>query len=389
MIGKIKTAFFMPDMIIGGTENVFIRTLEELLKDDSFDLSVFLLEPLKEKFYTDWFGINPNIKLHIVYPAANRFRWRGILNFFPIKNIRKISWSIYKKIMRRRLKRDMAIKDFDIVIDYKNFSCIKELKHARCAKITWIHGGIDFFNRHFGERQIREYDRIVCLSDSFLRDFQSTHKSGREKIVRIYNPIDIGGIKKLSRELPAFPGKYFLSVSRLAADKDIETIIRAFDIFLRHEQCPEVKLLIVGDGKLRGKLERLAQSTHIKNNIIFTGSVSRPFGYMRGAMAHILSSRAEGLPTVMVESAVCGTLNIASDCKSGVAEILMDGDAGILFKPGDAERLAEIMSDILHERPDAQKLIGNAAGRLERFDSKAIIMQVKNLLADVMKNTGQ
>ncbi len=157
---------------------------------------------------------------------------------------------------------------------------------------------------------------------------------------------------------------------RLGRDKDHITLMLGFDKFWRENGRPDVRLYIVGDGDRKNLLEMLHSELESRDQIIFTGTINEPFGYMRGAIAHVLSSPSEGLPTTLIEAAACGTLNIASDCKSGPREILMNGDAGILFTPGDFEELARIFADVYNKKINAKPMIEIARKNLCRFDAK-------------------
>ena len=97
---------------------------------------------------------------------------------------------------------------------------------------------------------------------------------------------------------------------------------------------------------------------------------------MRGAIAHILSSYSEGLPTVLLEAMAVGTVNISSDCKNGPREILLDGDAGLLFAPGNADELAQHMDKIWNNKIAVEKLKNTATKSLARFDAVQIATDV-------------
>ncbi len=101
---------------------------------------------------------------------------------------------------------------------------------------------------------------------------------------------------------------------------------------------------------------------------------------MAGALGNILSSYSEGLPTVLIEGAAVGTVNIASDCKNGPREILMDGRAGLLYAPGDAAALARHMNDIWRGRVDMDAMTRRAADALHRFDADVIAGQITDLI---------
>ncbi len=382
---KIHVGFCMSQMIIGGAESVFIRTLDELKKDKNIKISVFLHDPLKEPFFISYFQKSPEISLYTVYRLGGIFQWIAkYTKIFPLKNLRKIVYSIYKKYRRFLLRRNCLFRTADVFIDYKNLSFVRELKDISRPKIGWIHGSINYFNENELIQRFDVFDKVVCLSDSFVHDFRQEYPKYADKILRIYNPIDFDNIRTLSTQGEAFSGKYFCVVSRLDKDKDIITVLHAFDMFYQRENQPAVNLIIVGTGCNETLYKQYAANLSAAKNIIFTGSKTNPFGYMRNAVAHILSSYNEGLPTVLIEAQTLGVLNISSDCKSGPREILLDGNAGLLFEPGNSTQLSEMLSDVWKGRTNKAQMIEMATVGLERFRASDISMQIKHTINTVL-----
>ena len=101
---------------------------------------------------------------------------------------------------------------------------------------------------------------------------------------------------------------------------------------------------------------------------------------MRGSMANILSSRSEGLPTVLIEAAAVDTLNISSDCKNGPNDILYEGKGGLLFEAGDAKALAECMDAVFNKKVPINKMKQIAHNGLKRFDAGQISKQIIKLI---------
>ncbi len=385
---RTRIAFCIPKMIIGGVEFVFIRTLEQLLETGKYDITVILSTQLDEAYFIDWFKSHPKIKLRILFPMGNFFEnLKSKTCIPPLKQIRKIAFSLYKKIKRHQFLRQS--QNFDIFVDYASFGFIKELRNIHKPKITWVHGSINYFNEHkFGQR-LDYYNRVVCLSNSITGDLRAQYPIHMDKFIHIYNPVDFNAIRRESKQSPTANKKYFCVVSRMDADKDIETVIHAFNEFWTSNDKPDVMLLLIGDGAKMHTLRAIAGKLDACAKIIFAGKIPRPFGYMRGAMANILSSYNEGLPTVLIEAAACESLNISSNCKSGPAEILMDGAAGILFTPGDVHQLAGIMSDVYHGRAPRDKMIAVASKNLGRFGIDEIIPQITNMIDELAKKTSK
>lgn len=381
---RAHIAFCIPKMVIGGVDFVFARTLDALVKTGKYDITVIFSMPLREPYFIEWFREHPQIKTLSVFPYGNLFEdMKQRMRIFPLKQLRKLTFSLYKNVCRRKFRR-MAQK-FDLFIDYSSFGFPKELHGIARPKITWIHGSINYFNNNnFGSR-LADYDRIVCLSRSITDDLRAQYPAHAEKFVHIYNPIDHAAVANAAKTAPAAMGKFFCAVSRMDHDKDISTIIHAFSIFWNENARPDVKLVLIGDGPTMAQLKNTAAQTDAASHIIFAGKIPRPFGYMRASLGNILSSFNEGLPTVLIEGAAVGALNISSDCKSGPRELLMNGDAGLLFEPGNIRQLAQIMGDVYAGRIPRDKMIAAGTIGLNRFDQEKIIPQIEHLIDSMLK----
>lgn len=128
-----------------------------------------------------------------------------------------------------------------------------------------------------------------------------------------------------------------LSVGRLHMQKDFGTLLQAFKL-VREKQ--DARLLILGDGDERQSLENQIQALGLEDDVSLPGFVDNPHAYMANAAVYALSSRWEGLPTVLVEALYCGATLVATDCPSGPKEILQNGRFGCLVKMQDPESLA-------------------------------------------------
>jgi glycosyltransferase involved in cell wall biosynthesis len=186
--------------------------------------------------------------------------------------------------------------------------------------------------------------RIVAVSRGVADDLAQVARIPRNRIEVIYNPVVTPGLEAKSREKlihPWFePGNppVVLSMGRLTAQKDFSTLIKAFAGVCRDFPA---RLLILGEGEDRLKLEALVRDLDLEKDVALPGFVQNPFPYMVGASLFVLSSRWEGLPTVLVEALYCGLPVVATDCPSGPREILKDGAYGRLVPVGSPQALTE------------------------------------------------
>lgn len=380
---KLKVAFCLRDMRIGGVENVFISTLENLLARGDVEIFVLTYARVREPLYVKWFNAHPQVKTVALYPS--RFLGTDLSHFFLLRLIQHFCRSIYR-CMRRFMIDWTRWRDIDVFVDYYNFSFHREFKKIPMPKITWWHSSLQQFIAQNAAQYMPDYDLMVALTPGFVADFQRMYPQYANKITHIFNPVDINSVvARAENAAPVNLGDYFVCVSRLYADKDINTLLCGFNKFWCDNGKPDVKLVIVGDGTWADKYKAYATALDAASHIVFTGSLSNPFGYMKNAIANILSSYSEGLPTVLTEGAIVKTLNISSDCQNGPRDILLDGRGGMLYIPGDADALAQCMTSAWRGGVDVDEMIRTAYNGLSRFDSNVISNQIYDLLKQYRK----
>lgn len=196
-------------------------------------------------------------------------------------------------------------------------------------------------------------DNIIAVSNDVADDLTRVAKIPQDLIRVIYNPIVTPDLQEKSEaplEHPWFKDgepPVILAVGRLTDQKAFDVLIRAFS-FVR-KNCP-VRLLILGEGENRSALQSLIWQLGLEQDVKLMGFVQNPYPYMAHASLFVLSSRWEGLPTVLVEALYLGTPIIATDCPGGSREILKDGQFGRLV-PVDAPLvLAEAIERSLNDR---------------------------------------
>ena len=195
-------------------------------------------------------------------------------------------------------------------------------------------------------------DAVIAVSEGTANDLLRFCPLSPDKVHVIYNPVITPHLFKKAEE-PALHRWFtnsavpvILGVGRLTRAKDFSTLIRAFS-FVRKKV--NARLLILGEGEERPKLESLCRTLNLKNDVELPGYVSNPYPYMKRAAVFVLSSRWEGLPSVLIEALALGTKVVATDCPSGPREILADGKWGRLVPVGDAGKLAEAILETLRQ----------------------------------------
>jgi glycosyltransferase involved in cell wall biosynthesis len=135
-----------------------------------------------------------------------------------------------------------------------------------------------------------------------------------------------------------------LALGRLVPQKDFGMLIRAF---AQVRRARAARLLILGEGPERDGLAAAIAENGLQDDVQLPGWTVNPYPYMARSRLFVLSSRWEGLPTVLIEALFCGVEVVSTDCPSGPREILDGGRYGALVPVGDVDALAEAMERAL------------------------------------------
>jgi glycosyltransferase involved in cell wall biosynthesis len=180
--------------------------------------------------------------------------------------------------------------------------------------------------------------------------------------------------KASTRKRLSLPKCYFLCVAGLTPGKDIGTALKALSFAFQKGLSQEFNLVVVGDGPFRKSLEEQAMLLGVEKNSLFLGRASYdhlPAIYALSASL-ILPSLSETWGLVVNESLASGTPVLVSTACGCVPDLVIEGQTGMSFIPGDAETLSTLMLKIA-QKPAWGKTLG-AAGQqhiktwgLERF----------------------
>lgn len=175
----------------------------------------------------------------------------------------------------------------------------------------------------------RRFDRVIAVSAPLAGEIASLYRLPAERIDHIDNFAD----RPIAMScLPIDGIQRFVWCGRLVAEKNVEGLLHIWARFA-HEHA-SVQLIMLGDGPLRQDLWELAARLGLQRatdinatdaQLVFVGAVSNPASYMLGARALLLTSHAEGLPLVVLESMSLGLPILASDCHAGGVRTAVQG----------------------------------------------------------------
>jgi glycosyltransferase involved in cell wall biosynthesis len=246
-----------------------------------------------------------------------------------------------------------------------------------------VEGDVDGFQRSGGgarvaalrfarDLELRRAAHVFCPS-AYLRDLTVSWGVPAERVSVLPNPFpplpDLPPRDELRARF-GMEGRTLAFAGRLGAQKSLDVALAAVDA------VDGVSLLIAGDGDERARLERLAGP-----RVRFLGPQPRErvLELFHAADASLLSSSWENFPHTVVEALAVGTPVIATRV-GGVAEVVHDGENGLLVEAGDATALADAVRRYFADERLREQLRAHAAESVRAYDRETIFGRLERVL---------
>ena len=315
---KKKIFIVIPKYKIGGAEKVMVGIANELTK---YNFKVYLITLVK----SEKFPLNKNIK---------------VINF----GTKKVLKSILKlKIIIDKFKPEVCLS----TISHTNIALFiaSKLTSHKCKiflrESNNLFQSLDSYNflYKFIFFQIVKIayrnSNLITPSTNLSRELKKEFKI-KKKVYSLPNPILIKKVKlNLKKKFD------FINIGSLTDQKDQLTLLKAFKYAIKKNK--NLKLLIIGEGKLKKKLFRYIFENKLNNKITILKNTNNINKYLSLSKTFILSSKYEGYPNVLLDAATIKLPIISTKCKFGPSEILRGGKFGKLFEVGDYKSLSRIM----------------------------------------------
>mgnify|MGYP005643043467 CR=1 FL=1 len=334
--------FTLPDFRGGGAERVFLNLINNIDRD-FFDIHV-VVGKFKGEYCTN---LKKDISIHelscVGSIACIPRMLRVVQSIKPDIVISTLGFVVTMSIISHLLpKRIKIISRFGNTIS----SFLQDIKKSSQLKY--------YLQYMLNRLVIHSSDVVIVQSDHMMRDlvqvFSLKNRSIR-KIIKINNPVDCKGLNSASQleKIPLSIKSFvessfvFVSVGRLESQKNYEDLLKSFKIV--HNSCPKSKLLILGEGSCRSDLNKLISNLSIGTFVLMPGFVANTEAAVHISNFFVSSSLYEGTSNAILESLALGIPVIATDCPSGIREVVHDGDNGFLVNiQGDTvKNLAEKM----------------------------------------------
>jgi len=235
-------------------------------------------------------------------------------------------------------------------------------------------------------------DLIMYVSQRMKQDLHEHFNIRKDEVV-IYNPYDIDRIlSDAEKQVNNFTFKkekrYLVTVGRLISLKRFQDVIEVMQ-----ELPNDVELILLGDGNEKEKLNTLSVEYGLEERVHFMGQVKNPYQYISRSDIFVSSSEVEGFPNVLLESMICKTPIVSSDCVSGPREILAPStdsskqlkkglekaEYGLLYAVGDVSALRDSIKLLLEEANIKELYTSKAFDRAKHFSVEKIAQEYQCL----------
>ncbi len=214
-------------------------------------------------------------------------------------------------------------------------------------------------------------DALTCVSKDMVDQYRGIFRSSKH--LWAYNIIDDEGSRARLHE--ALEDSWFtvkdlpiiVGAGSLEPRKGFPDLIRALGHLKQKGRL--ARLVILGEGSQRPELEELIDELGLRDFVRLPGAVLNPLKYFSRADVFVLSSRAEGLPNVLIEAMMAGCTPVSTDCPTGPREALGGGEYGYLAPVGNAVALASGIEQALDNPIPKERL----AEAVRPFKEEAVL----------------
>ena len=233
-----------------------------------------------------------------------------------------------------------------------------------------------FISRMLSRIATRKARAIVAISYAVKSYLSESGEISNKKNIYVVHygyersrVLECAHTSKLPNALFNRGAKVILVVARLSSEKNVDLVIRAFSKLIFELGYTELKLVVVGSGKLNDSLHALADDLNVSNSIIWLGRRSDVFEIMQMSTVLVLASKFEGFGMVLLEAMDAGLPIIASNV-SAIPEVVGDEGAGILFEQGNLLDLTSKLSELILDDDLRERIRKKGFVRIKDFSAE-------------------
>ncbi|MDI6839376.1 MAG: glycosyltransferase family 4 protein [bacterium] len=233
-------------------------------------------------------------------------------------------------------------------------------------------------------------NKIICLTPAETKDYLSLKISGDiDKFVTVHSGVELDPFINVKVDKKAKKEEFGLNLNspviicnaRLVPVKGHRYLIEAAKKVV--ETIPDTKFLIVGDGPLRKKLERMVCKLGLTETVLFLGDRADIPELLAISDIFVLASLNEGMGRVIIEAMASGLPVVATNV-GGIPTVVVDGVTGILIPSKDSESLSQAILHLLKDKELASNMGKNGKERAFMYSADKMIEKIDNLYKNLL-----
>jgi L-malate glycosyltransferase len=234
----------------------------------------------------------------------------------------------------------------------------------------------------------RAVDRIITVS-KFIREQLLKAGIGSDKVEVVYDgwtsdEVGSGEARSLARRSFGLTESEWVlgCIGQFTSEKGHEVLIRG--VKKLRERCQKVRLVLVGDGPLRKRYERMIGELGLVSQVIFPGFVTDLNCLVPAFDLFVFPSLSEGLGSTLL-MVMAHHVPVCASRVGGIPELVIEGETGSLFEPGDAQALADTVLKCTHDRALTQKMAETAYHRVKsEFSVERMVSETYKIYVNVL-----
>ncbi len=287
----------------------------------------------------------------------------------------------YDLLAEDRAARYLATVDADVVIATRPglIAWVSRFAPDRMIRVGQEHLTRRMHRKALRVEMVQHYRRLdafVTVSARDAEDYRSQLKLSRTKLLFIPNSVP-------APRVPPSDGRHRIVVAagRLVANKRYDVLIRAFaKVAAEH---PDWQLRLYGGGDRSAELRRLIMDLGLHNHVLMMGAYSPiEAEWVKGAVAAVPSDQ-EPFGMTLVEAMRCGVPVVSTDAPYGPAEILHDGEDGVLTPVGDSGAMADALLHVIGDPARRSAMAAAALANSARYDPEPVADRYEELFAEL------
>ncbi|MCY4379401.1 MAG: glycosyltransferase [Candidatus Dadabacteria bacterium] len=369
-----RILFATNNMTLGGTEKRMVE-LANGLCEKGFKIAFFIFNT-RERMGWRMKDLRPEIEVILpcrdyVKPSILAGSWEIIKTIWKWKPdvIYSALWNT--KAMATIAGRILGIR---VVLGISN-SPVCEISRKKHKFLNVLYRKIVYKLAHV----------VIAVSEGLAEESKKFYRLSNVRA--IHSGVDIEDIKRRSRsDGKSVPHEYFrgsspvlVATGSLHPQKGHKYMLEALSIV---NASADARLIIVGGGLLEDELRRKAKLLKIDDKVSMVGQ-REPYAYMACCDIFVHSSIYEGLPMALIEAMSLGLPIVSTRCNHGPAELITDGESGLLVPVADPEKLASGILRLISDKKLRSDLGDGAEKRSRLFTRDRMVSDYERVFMDV------